>query len=172
MNDKFSDTPPANNLPEEKNATPLQDPQTAAVLPDISDTLKAPFLPHVNPDAISYEQAHAGVCVHIPGSALMSSGDELVFYWGMNSSTTPLLISAATANTTVRVLCITYNFIEYVQYGLVDVYYEIYRDQYLIGTSPVLMVNVNRHTPVTPRQSERKRSMTRKFSRKPAHNRF
>jgi hypothetical protein len=135
--------------------------------PDISSGLKPPVLPHVKPEAISYEQAHAGVGVHIPGSGLMQPGDELVFYWGVNSSSTTILLNTVTANSTVRVLCISYHFIECVQYGLVELYFEVYRDQHLIGTSPALMVTVNRNVSVTARQQQRKRNMRRKFSRKP-----
>lgn len=172
MDDKFSDKEPDNSTQGAKSDVMTQPSESAPALPDISHDLKAPFLPHIKAEIISYDQVHAGVCVHIPGSALMLCGDELVFYWGVNSSSTPILLNSIGANSVVRVLCITYNFIECVQYGLVDVYFEVYRDQYLIGTSPTLMVTVNRNNPVTPRQRQRKRSINRKFSRNPENDRF
>ncbi|KPY11826.1 Uncharacterized protein ALO55_00355 [Pseudomonas savastanoi pv. phaseolicola] len=123
---------------------------------DISNTLKAPVLPDIDPDSISHEQAHASITIHIPGSVKMCWGDEIHFYWGKNLSSTTLFHRVG-ENSVVRVLCISYNFTPYVQYGLVDLYYELYRDHRLIGTSPVLRVNVNYAVPVTSRQRQRKR---------------
>jgi hypothetical protein len=172
----MEETPPYNSTdkdkPQEPSSPVVDIPQTSRALGDISDSLKAPFLPHVNPDAISYEQVHTGVCVHIPGSAKMLFGDELVFYWGVNSSSTPILLKHVNSNSVVRVLCVSYHFIGCVQYGLVDLYVEVYRDQHLIGTSPALVVTVNRNSPVTPRQRQRKRNMIRRYSKKPDKNRF
>ena len=129
---------------------------------DISDTLKPPVLPNIDPEAISDEQAHAGITVHIPGSVKMCWGDEIRFYWGKNLSSTTLFHRVG-ENSVVRVLCISYNFTPYIQYGLVDLYYELYRDNRLIGTSPVLRVNVNYSVPVTSRQRQRKRLINRRF---------
>ncbi|WP_240500469.1 hypothetical protein [Pseudomonas syringae] len=172
----MDETPPTNNTDKNKQQeTPsanVDKPQAQPTFGDISDSLKAPFLPHVKPDAISYEEVHTGVCVHIPGSAKMLFGDELVFYWGVNSSSTPILLKHVNSNSVVRVLCISYHFIECVQYGLVDLYFEVYRDQQLIGTSPALVVTVNRNSPVTPRQRQRKRNMIRRYAKKPDKNRF
>jgi len=172
----MEETPPDNNIDKNKQQeTPITHadiPQKKPALGDISNSLKAAFLPHVKPDAISYEEVHTGVCVHIPGSAQMLFGDELVFYWGVNSSSTPILLKHVNSNSVVRVLCISYHFIECVQYGLVDLYFEVYRDQHLIGTSPALVVTVNRNSPVTPRQRQRKRNMIRRYSKKPDKNRF
>jgi hypothetical protein len=129
---------------------------------DISQTLKPPILPNVDPDAISHEEAHAGISVHIPGALKMCTGDEIIFYWGRNASST-VLFHRVPENSVVRVLCISYNFVPYVQYGLVDLYYEVYRSKQLIGTSPVLRVNVNCSAPVTPKQRQRKRSVSRRY---------
>ncbi|MFH7375980.1 hypothetical protein RA263_28180, partial [Pseudomonas syringae pv. tagetis] len=60
----------------------------------------------------------------------------------------------------VRVVCISYYFTPYIQYGLVDLYYELYRYQRLIGTSPVLRVNVNYSAHISSRQKQRKRRNT------------
>jgi hypothetical protein len=132
-------------------------------VPDISHDLRAPVLPNANPDAISHEEAHAGVSIHLPGSSLMQYGDTLMFYWGLNDSSTQLRLNHVTAGSTVRVLCISYHFINYVQYGLVDLYFEVYRNHQRIGTSPTLRVTVNRYAPPTKRQLQRKRSMSRKY---------
>lgn len=110
--------------------------------PNISNMLKAPVLPNVNPRNISHGQAYAGIAVHIPGSPLMEEGDTIVFHWGMNESSTRIL-HAVGFSATVRVLCITYNFIEHMQFGLVDVYFEVYRRGKLIGTSPAELVTVH-----------------------------
>ncbi len=56
-----------------RHASPLHLPS------DISDTLKAPVLPDIDPDSISHEQAHAGITIHIPGSVKMCWGDEIRF---------------------------------------------------------------------------------------------
>ncbi|MCF5735548.1 hypothetical protein GIV17_15200 [Pseudomonas syringae] len=136
-----------------RHASPLHLPS------DISDTLKAPVLPDIDPDSISHEQAHAGITIHIPGSVKMCWGDEIRFYWGKNLSSTTLFHRVG-ENSVIRVLCISYTFTPYIQYGLVDLYYEIYRDHRLIGTSPVLRVNVNYAVPVTSRQRQRKRRFT------------
>ncbi|MEA1762402.1 hypothetical protein U2237_11625 [Pseudomonas syringae pv. tomato] len=129
---------------------------------DISDTLKAPVLPNNDPAAISHEQAHAGITVHIPGSVKMCWGDGIHFYWGKNVSTTTLFHRVG-ENSVVRELCVSYLFTPHIQYGLIDLYYELYRDCQLIGTSPVLRVNVNYSVPVTSRQRSRKRLINRRF---------
>ncbi|GFM83722.1 hypothetical protein PSCICN_44140 [Pseudomonas cichorii] len=129
--------------------------------PDISSSLKAPIVPCINTDAITCEQIHAGISIHIPYSPLMQREDLIVFYWGLHQSSTPLLHPLG-RSTIVRILCITYNLIPYAQYGPVDIYYEIHRANHLIGTSPLLRVTVNKHAPITPRQRRRKRSMKRR----------
>lgn len=129
---------------------------------DISASLKPPMLPNVNPDAISHDQAHAGVTVHIPGSAQMRCDDVIVFYWGLHKSVSSLYQDAA-ENSVVRVLCITYHFLPHAQYGLVDLYYQVQRCGIVIGTSPVLKVMVNYSSPTTPKQRQRKRSVSRRY---------
>lgn len=129
---------------------------------DISEHLKPPILPNTNPDAISYDEAHAGVTVHIPGAPQMRNEDVILFYWGMHKSESALY-QDATANSIVRVLCITYNFLPHVQYGLVDLRYEVQRCGVIIGRSPTLRVTVNYAAPVTPRQRQRKRSVSRRY---------
>jgi hypothetical protein len=111
---------------------------------NISRYLKAPRLANVKPNTVSYEQANAGVHINIPGSEKMRLGDTLVFYWGQNKSSTLIRLRSISKDSTVRVLCVSYDLIAQVQYGLVDVYYEVHRDQYLIGTSPAVRVTVNR----------------------------
>lgn len=110
--------------------------------PNISNTLKAPLLPNVNPNSISHAQAYEGIAVHIPGSPLMEEGDTIVFHWGLNESSTRVL-HAVGFSVTVRVLCVTYSFIAHLQYGLVDVYFDVLRNGKLIGTSPAVLVTVN-----------------------------
>lgn len=129
---------------------------------DISESLKPPTLPNVNPDAISYDQAHAGVTVHIPGSPQMRCDDVIVFYWGLHKSVSSLY-QDATENSVVRVLCITYHFLPHAQYGLVDLHYQVQRCGVLIGTSPTLRVMVNYAPPTTPKQRQRKRTVGRRF---------
>jgi hypothetical protein len=129
---------------------------------DISSDLKAPVLPNSNPAAISYEQAHAGVTIHIPGSPHMRCGDVIVFYWGLHKSVSHLYQDANNASV-VRVLCITYNFLPHAQYGLVDLYYEVHRCDRVIGRSPTLRVTVNYFNPTTPKQRQRKRSVSRRY---------
>lgn len=111
--------------------------------PNISNTLKAPLLPNVDTDSISQAQAYAGISVHIPGSPLMEEDDVIVFHWGINQSSTRILQTVG-LTPTVRVLCVAYNFIPHIQYGLVDVYFEVFRRGKRIGISPATMVTVNR----------------------------
>jgi hypothetical protein len=51
------------------------------------------------------------------------------------------------------VLCIAYSFVSHVQYGLVDVYFEVYRRGKKIGTSPATRVIVQRD-PAKQRDTE------------------
>jgi hypothetical protein len=140
---------PINPLPEVTDSTvSIQHPEL-----NISRHLKAPKLSHVKPNTVTYEQAHAGVNVNIPGSDKMRLGDTLMFYWGQNKSSTRIHLRTITKDSTVRVLCISYELIAHLQYGLVDVYYEVHRDQYLIGTSPAVRVTVNRE-PAPPRKKQ------------------
>lgn len=111
---------------------------------DISRHLRLPRFANIKPNIISHEQALSGIIVNIPGSAMMRFGDTLVFYWGQNKSSTPLLLHTISNDSTVRVLCISYQFITHLQYGLVDVYYEVYRGPQLIGTSPAARITVQR----------------------------
>ncbi len=129
---------------------------------DISDTLKPPIVPNVNTDAITQEQAFAGVSIHIPGSVKLCEDDVIFFYWGRNVSMTTIYHRVG-ANSIVRVMCLSYHFLTHLHYGLVDLYYEIYRDKQLIGTSPALKVTVNYATPITPRQRQRKQWVSRRY---------
>lgn len=129
---------------------------------DISQSLQAPRVPNVNPDAITYEQAHAGVNVHIPGSPQMRCEDVIVFYWGLHRSDS-VLHQESIGESVVRVLGISYNYLPHAQYGLVDLTYEVRRGGVLIGTSPTLRVTVNYSAPTTPRQRQRKRSVSRRY---------
>ena len=154
----------------EKTTTTIRRPrntQGAIVAPgglplDISESLKPPMLPNVDPDAISYAEAHAGITIHIPGSPHMRCDDVIVFYWGLHKSVSSLY-QDATENSVVRVLCITYHFLPHAQYGLVDLNYQVQRCGVVIGTSPSLRVMVNYAPPTTPKQRQRKRSVSRKF---------
>ncbi|KTB87093.1 hypothetical protein ACTAB9_19140 [Pseudomonas syringae] len=123
---------------------------------DVSDTLKPPILPDNGDAAVSHEQVHTGVVVHIPGSVKMCCGDEIRFYWGKNLSTTTLFHRVG-ENSVIRVLCVSYDFVPHAQYGLVDLYYELYRDHRLIGTSPTLRVNVKHSMPANSRARQRQR---------------
>ncbi len=109
---------------------------------NISRHLKAPRLPYVKPYVISHEQAQLGITVNIPGSAHMRFGDILVFYWGRNRSSTTIHLRTITRDSTVRVLCLAYPLINHQQYGPVDVYYEVHRGPFRIGTSETARVVV------------------------------
>lgn len=109
---------------------------------NISSHLKAPKLPYVKPYVISHEQAQLGITINIPGSAHMRFGDRLVFYWGRNRSSTTIHLRTITKDTTVRVLCVAYPLINHPQFGPVDVYYEIHRGPYRVGTSQTARVVV------------------------------
>lgn len=140
---------PINPLPEVTDSTvSIQHPEL-----NISRYLKAPKLSHVKPNTVTYEQAYAGVNVNIPGSDKMRLGDTLVFYWGQNKSSTQIHLRAINKDSTVRVLCISYDLLAHLQFGLVDVYYEVHRDQYLIGTSAAVRVTVIRE-PAPSRQKQ------------------
>lgn len=146
---------PINPPPEVTDSTvSIQHPEL-----NISRHLKAPKLSHVKPNTVTYEQAHAGVDVNIPGSDKMRLGDILMFYWGQNKSSTQIHLRTITKDSTVRVLCVSYELIAHLQYGLVDVYYEVHRDQYLIGTSPAVRVTVNRE-PAPLKQRKQRGSPT------------
>ncbi|WP_024695926.1 hypothetical protein [Pseudomonas syringae] len=172
MSEDDSKTITSDDQPKEKAAPLIEEaaahysakaPHLSLVTPsDISETLKAPILPNVNPDAITQEQAFAGISVHIPGSIRLCEDDVIHFYWGKNSSVTKVYHRVG-ANSIVRVLCISYNFLPFLHYGLVDLYYEVYRGQHMLGTSPVLKVTVNHALPVTDRQRQRKRWVTRRY---------
>lgn len=109
---------------------------------NISRHLKAPRLPYIKPYVISHEQAQLGITVNIPGSTHMRFGDRLVFHWGRNRSSTTIHLRTITRDTTVRVLCVAYPLINHPQYGPVDVYYEIHRGPFRIGTSQTARVVV------------------------------
>ena len=142
-----------NPLPEGADSTvSVQHPDL-----NISRYLKAPRLANVKPNTVSYEQANAGVHINIPGSEKMRLGDTLVFYWGQNKSSTLIRLRDISKDSTVRVLCVSYDLIAQAQYGLVDVYYEVHRDEYLIGTSPAIRVTVNRD-PAPARQRAQRRN--------------
>lgn len=138
------------DLPPPETESPETDtPDINCTLPsvhpaaDISRYLKAPKLSNVKPNTVSYEQAYKGININIPGSLQMRLGDTLMFYWGQNASSTLIHLRHITKDTTVRVLCVSYQLINEPQFGLVDVYYEVYRDDRLIGTSPAISVTVN-----------------------------
>ncbi|MFJ4145347.1 hypothetical protein [Pseudomonas sp. NPDC089734] len=139
--------------------------RTGEINTDLSNALERPLLPGINSDAISHEQVHAGISVHIPYSPVMQPDDLIIFYWGRHQTSTPIR-QQDTENTIAGILCITYNLITHVQYGLVELYYEIHRADQLIGTSPLLRVTVSHHAPVTSKQRQRKRSMKRRFPAK------
>ncbi|MDY0936448.1 hypothetical protein [Pseudomonas viridiflava] len=172
MSEDDSKTPPPDERPKEDAVDVVEEPAAAyaenkpavAAMPpsDISDTLKPPQLPHVNPDAITQEQVFSGIVIHIPGSVKLCEGDVIIFYWGRNASQTQVYHRVG-ANSIVRAMCLSYHFMAEPQYGLVDLYYEIHRDTHLIGTSPALKVTVNYSPPLTPKQRQRKRWISRRF---------
>jgi hypothetical protein len=127
---------------------------------DISRNLKPPKLAHVRPHSITYEQAHGGINVQIPGTAAMHFNDVLVFYWGLNKSSTRLLLRSINKQTTVRVLCISYDLMTHLHYGAVEVYYEVHRGPYLVGVSPILHVTVGEDP--TPPKATRPRGRKKK----------
>lgn len=125
---------------------------------DISRHLRAPKLSNVKPNTVTFEQAYSGVNVNIPGSVQMRMGDTLVFQWGTIRSSTRLHLRKITKDSTVRVLCVSYEFITEPEYGLLEVFYEVHRDEQLIGTSPVIKVTVKGDPtpPAAPRQKKAK----------------
>lgn len=127
---------------------------------NISRNLKPPKLAHVRPHSITNEQAHGGINVQIPGTTAMHFNDVLVFYWGLNKSSTRLLLRSITKQTTVRVLCISYDLMTHLHYGPVEVYYEVHRGPYLVGISPILHVTVGEDP--TPPKATRPRGRKKK----------
>lgn len=164
-----SDNPPEPSIENTENAAP------AAHHVDTSRTessgtsgslrlldLKLPVLPDVNPDAIRYEQAYAGVTVHIPGSPHIRRDDMILFHWGQHVMEAPSQPEPADSDV-ARVVCITYHYLPHAQYGIVDLFYEVQREGVIIGESPILHVNVHFCAPVTPKQRHRKRAVSRRY---------
>lgn len=140
---------------DEESDTPIWHPSV-----NISRNLKPPKLAHVRPHSITYEQAHGGINVQIPGTPAMHFGDILVFYWGLNKSSTRLLLRTITKQTTARVLCVSYDLMTHLHFGPVEVYYEVHRGPYLVGISPITHVTVGEEPtpPKTTRPRGRKKS--------------
>ena len=127
---------------------------------NISRSLKAPKLAHVRPNSITYEQALNGINVQIPGTPAMKFGDNLVFYWGLNKSSTKLLLPSINKQTTVRVLCISYSLMNHQHFGQVELYYEVHRGPFLVGVSPKTRVTVGDGPtpPKAPRQKDHRKA--------------
>lgn len=119
----------------------IKDPDLLRSLPTISASLKAPQLPNANPEAISLEQVNSGVTVLIPGSPQMRKEDVILFYWGSHECYQPLHLASGEQEI-VWLLCLAYPLIDRPQYGALNLFYEVYRADQLIGTSPVLQVEV------------------------------
>lgn len=119
----------------------IKDPDLLRSLPTISASLKAPQLPNANPEAISLEQVNSGVTVLIPGSPQMRKEDVILFYWGSHECYQPLHLASGDQEI-VWLLCLAYPLIDRPQYGTLNLFYEVYRADQLIGTSPVLQVEV------------------------------
>lgn len=137
--------PAATNAPKTIRQRFNSDPDLLRSLPSISASLKAPQLPNVNAGAITLEQVESGVTVLIPGSAQLRSEDIIVFYWGTHECYTPLHQSAVNQEV-VWLLCLAYPLIDQPQYGAVDLFYEVYRAEQLIGISPVVPVVIETPT--------------------------
>ncbi|MCO8170086.1 hypothetical protein NJC40_20195 [Pseudomonas sp. 21LCFQ02] len=125
----------------------IKDPDLLRSLPTISASLKAPQLPNANPEAITLEQANSGVTVLIPGSPQMRKEDVILFYWGNHECYQPLHHNSGDQDV-VWLLCLAYPLIDRPQYGTLNLYYEVYRADQLIGTSPVLQVVVEQPTTI------------------------
>lgn len=125
----------------------IKDPDLLRSLPTISASLQAPQLPNVNPDAISVEQVNSGVTVLIPGSPQMRKEDVILFYWGSHECYQPLHLATGDQEI-VWLLCLAYPLIDRPQYGTLNLFYEVYRADQLIGTSPVLQVIVESPTTI------------------------
>lgn len=110
-------------------------------LPEISISLKPPRLDNANPELISRDQMKTGVKVLIPGSPMMRREDVIVFHWGAHACSN-ILFHNSIGHNIVWVLCICYEYIDLQQYGSLDLYYEVWRAEELIGTSPFLQVVV------------------------------
>lgn len=110
-------------------------------LPEISISLKPPKLDNANPESISRDKVKAGIKVLIPGSPMMRREDVIVFHWGAHACSNTLYHDSIGHNI-VWVLCICYEYIDLQQYGPLDLYYEVWRAEELIGTSPFLQVVV------------------------------
>lgn len=110
-------------------------------LPEISISLKLPKLDNARPDSITRDQVKAGVKVLIPGSPMMRKEDVIVFHWGAHACSN-VLHHESIGHNIVWVLCICYEYIDLQQYGPLELYYEVWRAEELIGTSPFLHVVV------------------------------
>lgn len=110
-------------------------------LPEISISLKPPKLDNANPESISRDKVKAGIKVLIPGSPMMRREDVIVFHWGAHACSNTLYHDSIGHNI-VWVLCICYEYIDLQQYGPLDLYYEVWRAEELIGTSPFLQAVV------------------------------
>jgi len=153
MADFEDNDPPSVIIPPTDKALPR---------PGMSKTLKPPILPNVRCDAITDLQADTGISVHIPGSAGMRVGDVVVLHWGRD-------LHAATIDEPVKddsivaTYCLNYNYMIHIKHGPVNVHFEVYRGQRIIGRSPVLRAYVkNRH-----RLSEKQRCRRRMMGKKP-----
>ena len=125
----------------------IKDPDLLRSLPTISASLKAPQLLNAAPEAISLEQVNSGVTVLIPGSPQLRKEDVILFYWGTHECWQPLH-QASGDQDVVWLLCMAYPLIDRPQYGTLNLFYEVYRADQLIGTSPVLQVVVESPTTI------------------------
>ena len=108
---------------------------------DISISLKPLKLGNANPELITRDKVKAGVSVLIPGSPMMRKEDVIVFHWGAHTCSNTLFHESIGHNI-VWVPCICYAYMEIQQYGPLDLYYQVWRAEELIGTSPFLQVVV------------------------------
>lgn len=119
----------------------LDAPRSLLNLPEISISLKPPRLANANPESVSQAQVQAGVTVLIPGSPMMRREDVIVMHWGAHTCSNTLFHDTI-AHHAVWSPCIDYRAIGLEQYGRLEMYYEVWRAEELIGTSPFVQVLV------------------------------
>lgn len=108
---------------------------------EISISLKPIKLGNANPELITRDQVKAGVSVLIPGSPMMRKEDVIVLHWGIHTCSNTLYHESI-AHNIVWVPCICYPYIGPQQYGPLQLYYQVWRAEEIIGTSPFLHVVV------------------------------
>ncbi len=110
-------------------------------LPEISISLRPPSLGNANPESVSQAQVQAGITVLIPGSPMMRREDVIVMHWGAHECSNTLFHDTI-GHHIVWSPCIDYQALGLKQSGRLEMYYQVWRAEELIGTSPFVEVAV------------------------------